>query len=45
MIRNRKTKGMDEISNEREGLRERTIKLNKELGLMRLTYLNRNVTS
>ena len=44
-IRNRKTKGMDEISNEREGLRERTIKLNKELGLMRLTYLNRNVTS
>ena len=45
MIRNRKTKGMDEILNEREGLRERTIKLYKELGLMRLTYLNRNVTS
>ena len=45
MIRNRKAKGMDEIWNERKGLRERTIKLYKELGLMRLTYLNRNVTS
>ena len=35
---------MDETSNGREGLREMTVKLNKELGLMRLPYSERNVT-